>query len=134
MITRLLGVRIKELRAATGLSQESFAYKINMARTYFAEVETGKRNISMRNLVKIANGLNVTLEEFFDSNLFDPLYIKTDDDASNESPPPSRHEQPQKQPTASTRVNYAAISLPAKGESRNLSQRPIANSSPRSLE
>ena len=45
-----------------------------MARTYFAEVETGKRNVSMRNLLKIANGLGVTLAEFFDSDVFDPLY------------------------------------------------------------
>ena len=34
------GLRIKELRAKTGLSQESFAWGIGMARTYFAEVET----------------------------------------------------------------------------------------------
>lgn len=74
MITKLMGVRIKELRAQTGLSQESFANKIDMARTYFAEVETGKRNISLRNLLKIVNGLGVTLEEFFDSELFEQVY------------------------------------------------------------
>lgn len=74
MITKLMGVRIKELRADTGLSQEAFANQIDMARTYFAEVETGKRNVSMRNLVKITKGLGVKLDEFFDSDLFDLVY------------------------------------------------------------
>ncbi|MCL2137409.1 MAG: helix-turn-helix transcriptional regulator [Coriobacteriia bacterium] len=69
-IPKLIGVRIKELRAATNLSQESFAHKIGMARTYFAEVETGKRNVSIINLAKIINGLEVSLEEFFNSELF----------------------------------------------------------------
>ena len=41
-----------------------------MARTYFAEVETGKRNISVRNLKKISDGLGVSLATFFDSPIF----------------------------------------------------------------
>ena len=45
MITKKLGKRIKELRIQTGLSQEKFALKIDMDRTYFASVEAGKRNI-----------------------------------------------------------------------------------------
>lgn len=70
-VQTMVGLRIKELRAKTDLSQEQFAYGIGMARTYFAEVETGKRNISIRNLEKIAAGLGVTLREFFDSEYFD---------------------------------------------------------------
>ncbi|MFR5829391.1 MAG: helix-turn-helix domain-containing protein, partial [Adlercreutzia equolifaciens] len=38
--------------------------------TYFAEVETGKRNISIENIERIARGLGVSLREFFDSDLF----------------------------------------------------------------
>ena len=48
-----------------GLSQEKFALSINMDRTYFASVESGKRNISITNIEKIANGLGITLEELF---------------------------------------------------------------------
>ena len=40
------GRRVRELRQETGLSQEKFALKIDMDRTYFASVETGKRNVS----------------------------------------------------------------------------------------
>ena len=36
MIAKQLGDRIKELRKETGLSQEKFALKIDMDRTYFA--------------------------------------------------------------------------------------------------
>lgn len=65
MITDKIGNRIRELRSRTGLSQEKFAQKIGMDRTYFASVESGKRNISIVNIEKIANGLDVTLSEFF---------------------------------------------------------------------
>ena len=65
MITEKIGVRIRELRKKTGLSQEKFASKIGMDRTYFASVELGKRNISIVNLEKIAQGLNVSLSDMF---------------------------------------------------------------------
>ena len=65
MITVLLGKRIKELRGKTGDSQEKFALKINMDRTYYASVESGRRNISIINIKKIADGLGVSLEELF---------------------------------------------------------------------
>ena len=66
MIAKQLGERIKELRKKTGLSQEKFALKIDMDRTYFATVELGKRNISLQNIEKIAKGLNITISELFD--------------------------------------------------------------------
>ena len=37
-----------------------------MDRTYFATVESGKRNISLQNIEKIANGLNITISELFE--------------------------------------------------------------------
>ena len=66
MITNKIGNRIRELRSHTGLSQEKFAQKIGMDRTYFARVELGKRNISIVNIEKIANGLEISLSELFD--------------------------------------------------------------------
>ena len=65
MITAKIGNRIRELRTQTGLSQEKFAQKIGMDRTYFASVELGKRNISIVNIEKIANGLEISLSELF---------------------------------------------------------------------
>ena len=65
MITKSLGARICFLRKQRGLSQEKLALQIDMDRTYLASVETGKRNISIENIEKIANGLGVSLEELF---------------------------------------------------------------------
>lgn len=65
MITYEFGKRIQELRKDTGLSQEKFALQIGMDRTYFASVEAGRRNISICNIKKIADGLGVSLSELF---------------------------------------------------------------------
>ena len=64
-VTQLLGSRIRELRLQTGLSQEKFSLQIDMDRTYYASVESGKRNISICNIKKIADGLQITLADFF---------------------------------------------------------------------
>ena len=65
MITKDLGERIKELRNQIGISQEKFALRIEMDRTYFASVEAGRRNISICNIKKIADGLGISLSELF---------------------------------------------------------------------
>ena len=65
MITQKFGQRIKNLRNNLGISQEKFALSIDMDRTYYASVESGKRNISINNIEKIAIGLGVSLEELF---------------------------------------------------------------------
>ena len=65
MIEQKFGNRIKQLRSQLGVSQEKFALSIDMDRTYYASVENGKRNVSLKNIEKIARGLGVTLEELF---------------------------------------------------------------------
>ncbi len=65
MIKRKFGERVRELRIQKNLSQEKFALQIDMDRTYLASVESGKRNISLENINKIANGLEITLSELF---------------------------------------------------------------------
>lgn len=65
MILDNFAIRIKNLRIERGYSQEKFALKIGMDRTYYASVEAGKRNIALKNIKKIADGLEVSLEELF---------------------------------------------------------------------
>lgn len=65
MIKKKFGNRVRELRLEANLSQEKFALLIYMDRTYLASVENGKRNISLENIAKIANGFNITIEELF---------------------------------------------------------------------
>jgi transcriptional regulator with XRE-family HTH domain len=66
MILQSFGMALKLLREKTGLSQEKFALSIEMDRTYYASVEAGKRNISLKNIEKIAQGFDVSLSELFD--------------------------------------------------------------------
>lgn len=65
MIKEKVGQRIKELRTKLGLSQEEFAFRCELDRTYITSLERGKRNISLTNLEKIANAFNMSLSEFF---------------------------------------------------------------------
>lgn len=65
MVKKKFGNRVRELRIQANLSQEKFALLIDMDRTYLASVENGKRNISLENISKIANGFHITIEELF---------------------------------------------------------------------
>ncbi len=67
MIKIEFGNRIRGLRIKAGLSQEKFALKIGMDRTYYVSVEAGKRNISIINIKKIADGFGITLRELFEN-------------------------------------------------------------------
>lgn len=60
-----VGKRIKELRNKLGISQEELADIAELDRTYITSVECGKRNISIVNVEKLANALNVSLSVFF---------------------------------------------------------------------
>jgi len=64
-IRQRLGQRIRELRNATGMSQEAFAHHCGLDRTYISGVERGKRNVSVIALERIAKGLGVLLSEMF---------------------------------------------------------------------
>ena len=65
MIKELVGQEIRKLRTSKGYSQEKFATICGLDRTYVAAVERGKRNISIENLYKIANALEITMSELF---------------------------------------------------------------------
>ena len=65
MIQVAFGKRIKELRKQTGLSQEKFALKIGMDRTYYASIESGKRNVSLKNIEKSASGFDISISQLF---------------------------------------------------------------------
>lgn len=66
MIEKDFGNRLKQLRANANISQEKFALSIDMDRTYFASVESGKRNISLKNIQKIATGFGISISKLFE--------------------------------------------------------------------
>lgn len=83
-IQKLFGFTVKQIRNEIGISQEKFALQIGMDRTYFASVEAGKRNLSLNNIQKIANGLNISISELFSQIEASP-YIAIDKGDSNDT-------------------------------------------------
>lgn len=66
-----IGIRIKELREQSNMSQKDLAYSADLDRSYIASVENGQRNISIVNIEKVSTALGVTLKEFFNNGRFD---------------------------------------------------------------
>jgi len=60
-----LGDRIRKLRKKHGWTQVEFAERVGIDRSFLADVERGKRNISILNVELIAKGLNVSLSRLF---------------------------------------------------------------------
>ena len=60
------GRRVRILRKREGLSQEQFALRCGLDRTYVGGVERGERNISIVNIEKIARALGLSLRDLFD--------------------------------------------------------------------
>ncbi|MFO1483904.1 MAG: helix-turn-helix transcriptional regulator [Verrucomicrobiaceae bacterium] len=54
---------LKEQRLAKGLSQEDLADLCGLHRTYVGSVERGERNISIDNMERLAQSLDVPLEK-----------------------------------------------------------------------
>ncbi|MGO4312255.1 helix-turn-helix domain-containing protein [Pseudomonas sp. KB_15] len=59
------GHRIRELRLATGMTQEAFADKCGFARTYMSRIETGGANPSLDAIKVLADALETELSELF---------------------------------------------------------------------
>jgi transcriptional regulator with XRE-family HTH domain len=60
LLTRL-GDRIRKLRKSRGWTQVVMAEKVGLDRSFIADVERGKRNISILNLDIIAKGFKLSL-------------------------------------------------------------------------
>ncbi len=59
------GAHIRKLRQDRGWSQEQLAYKANLHPTYVSGVERGVRNLSLRNIEKLARALEISLSGLF---------------------------------------------------------------------
>ena len=60
-VRALFGERLRELRRARQLSQEELAFRSGLTQTYVSQVEKGQRNISLRNIARLAKALEVYL-------------------------------------------------------------------------
>ena len=67
-IIRVFGRNVKRYRQMAGLSQEAFAEKCGMHRTYISAIECYRRSISLENIQRIADALGVKVYQLFLEN------------------------------------------------------------------
>ena len=64
-IVRAFGENVRKYRVALGLSQEVFAEKCGLHRTYISTIERFQRNISIENVQRIADALGIESYKLF---------------------------------------------------------------------
>ncbi|NOU96214.1 helix-turn-helix domain-containing protein [Paenibacillus sp. LMG 31456] len=65
LILKKVGQRLRELRKQKGLTQEELAERCGFHYTYIGGVERAEKNISLINLQKLCDGLQVQVQEVF---------------------------------------------------------------------
>ena len=58
-----LGLRIKEMREIKDFNQKAFAFDCEIGRTQLYMIENGKTNPRLLTLIKIAEGLEISVDE-----------------------------------------------------------------------
>lgn len=58
-IVKVFAANVKKYRIENGLSQEAFAEKAGLHRTYISAIEREKRSIALENVQKIADALGI---------------------------------------------------------------------------
>jgi len=56
------GQKVKAIRKENGLSQEELATKSGLHRTYISDIERGDRNVSLKNVEKLAKALRIPID------------------------------------------------------------------------
>ena len=64
-IIKVFSSNVKKYRLSLGLSQEQFAEKCGLHRTYISSVERFQRNVSLENIQKIADALGADTYKLF---------------------------------------------------------------------
>lgn len=74
-ILKDFGKRIKELRNKAGMTQEQLSILAELDRSYIGSIERGEKNVSLLNIGKIANALDVDLSYLFEDDQFSPRSV-----------------------------------------------------------
>lgn len=72
-----VGIRIKRIRVESGFSQQEFAKAAGMSNNYAWRVESGRQNMSLKTLSRIAIALNISMADLLDGIDSDPATIGT---------------------------------------------------------
>jgi transcriptional regulator with XRE-family HTH domain len=63
--TQALGKAIRSARESRGYTQEGFARKVGIDRSYYGAIERGEFNLSVDTILKVAAALGMTAGELF---------------------------------------------------------------------
>lgn len=66
---KAIGKRIKVARIRMESTQEQLADRVSVSPTHLSNIETGSTRVSLTTIVKIANALNVTVDDLLCDNL-----------------------------------------------------------------
>jgi transcriptional regulator with XRE-family HTH domain len=69
-LSKLIGLKIRDLRHQKDITQEGLAYMAEVDRTYMNGIENGRRNISVVVLHKLVTALGLSLSDFFNDESF----------------------------------------------------------------
>ena len=64
-IVKVFGDNLKKYRTQLGLSQEAFAEKCGLHRTYISAIECYRRSIALENVQRIADALETETYKLF---------------------------------------------------------------------
>lgn len=64
-ILKYFGLVVREFRKEQQLSQEELANLSGLHRTYITDIERGTRNVSLKNITRIAQAVKISLPELF---------------------------------------------------------------------
>lgn len=62
----IFGDKVRKIRKEKDLSQEELAHKADLHRTYIGMIERAEKNITLVNIEKIANALEVNIKELLE--------------------------------------------------------------------
>ena len=66
ILLKKFGERVQSLRNQAGISQEKLAELAEMHRTYISGIERGERNVSLINIMRLANALNLSVSKLME--------------------------------------------------------------------
>ena len=66
ILLKEFGLKVQNRRKELGISQEELAYRAGFHRTYIGMIERAERNITLSNLKRLADALQIKIKDFFE--------------------------------------------------------------------
>jgi len=91
-----LGLRIKQLRLETGISQEQFSQNLKIKRVAISQIENGIRKLTAEEIIKIAHFFNISTDVLLDPEKDIKVFIEENKEKTTKQKPEIRISVPQK--------------------------------------